>query len=104
MTEPLIWMIMVLSLAVGTWSMRLFPFIAFSRRAMPAWLMRLQTPLSVAAAGLLQIYVLKDITNNHPIAQGLALGWIVLVHLKYRNVYLSVFSGTLLFVMLRQWL
>jgi branched-subunit amino acid transport protein AzlD len=92
-------------LTVGsiTLALRALPFIIFSKRPMPLWLIRLSERIPVMILGLLVVYALKDtpvLSSPYAIPELLALTFLVIVQLKGKNPLLSIFLSTALYVVL----
>ncbi len=95
---------LVVEIAVITFMLRAFPFMLFSgKNKLPDVMVRLEKQLPQAVMILLVLYCIRSVSFET------ALGWLpsfagivitVLVHLKQKNVLLSIFSGTLCYMVL----
>lgn len=91
-------MMLVLMIAVLTFLLRALPFLVFSgRKQLPSWMMKLEKQLPQAVMVLLVIYCLRsisfaEVSNWLPLCCGVLVT--ALVHLKQKNVLLSILAGT----------
>ena len=92
-SEQMMWTIFIV--AFGTWVTRFSPFL----------LTYLGEVLPAAVMGMLVVYALKDVsltTWPNGIPEGLALIVTVGVHLYKKNFLISMFVGTLFYMVLVQ--
>lgn len=100
--------ILIFTIALGTFLTRSLPFMLFpANRETPKFVLYLGEVLPFACIGLLIVYCLKSVSflaapNGLP--EGIAIAFIVLVHLWKNNVLLSIGGGTLLYMMLVQYI
>lgn len=85
---------------------RYLPFILFPpSKEPPVFINYLGTVLPTAAVGLLVVYALKDTvvwTYPYALPEMIAVSLIVIIHLKFRRFLLSVVTGTLVYMILIQ--
>ena len=107
MTALQAWMTIGLC-ALGTRLTRFLPFILFpENRETPEFIRYLSTVLPYAVIGLLVVYCLKDIDafgGSHGIPELIAVVFIIIVHSWKKNVLLSIAGGTLLYMILVQYI
>lgn len=91
---------------LGTMITRFLPFILFpSGKKLPEQIRYLGGMLPYAIMGLLLVFSLKDVSflsGNRGIPEGLAIAYIVVVHRWKKNMFLSMGSGTILYMFLVQ--
>ncbi len=90
---------------LGTMITRFLPFILFpSSKTPPKYVTYLGTVLPYAVMGLLIVYCLKDavFTSLHGLPEGIAMLAIVLLHIWKKNTLLSIGAGTVLYMVLVQ--
>jgi branched-subunit amino acid transport protein AzlD len=81
---------------------RLLPFLFFRNRQPPALLNYLEENLPPLIMLLLVIYCVKDVKWLHSpygAPEVVAIGVVVAVHLWRKNALLSIFSGTVLYML-----
>ncbi|WP_082083799.1 branched-chain amino acid transporter permease [Paenibacillus beijingensis] len=87
---------------------RFIPFIVFpSGRPTPAYVRYLGKVLPSAALGLLVVYSIKDVrflSGNHGVPELISIVLVALLHMWKRNMFLSIASGTLVYMFLIQFL
>ena len=101
--------LMTIGLCVfGTMLTRFLPFILFpENRETPKYIRELGRVLPYAVIGLLIVYCLKDVNflgGSHGIPELIAVVFIVIVHTWKKNVLLSIAGGTLLYMVLVQYI
>ena len=98
--------ITVCVIVLGTVTTRFLPFILFpSGKPTPKYIKYLGSVLPPAVFGLLVIYCLKNVspfTGNHAIPELISIAAVVLIHIKKRQMLLSIASGTVLYMLLVQ--
>lgn len=103
---PLQLLAMVGAVAAGSALMRFLPFLVFpEKRSQPAWLAYLGGVLPPAMMGLLVVYCLRSVpvlTAPHGLPELLAIAFIVLLHCWKNNVFLSIGGGTVVYMLLVQ--
>lgn len=109
MSMTLIERIITIAMVVlGTMMTRFIPFIIFpSGRPTPSYVQYLGKVLPSAALGLLVVYSIKDVrflTGNHGVPELLSIALVALLHIWKRNMFLSIASGTLVYMFLIQFL
>lgn len=99
-------LLIVVIAALVTALTRFLPFWIFGgKRKTPEWILRLGTALPCAIMGMLVIYCLKDISflsAPYGIPELLGCAAVVLLHVWKRNTLLSIGGGTLLYMLLLQ--
>ena len=87
---------------------RFLPFILFpENKETPKYIRELGSVLPYSVIGLLVVYCLKDINfpgGSHGIPELIAVVFIVIVHTWKKNVLLSIAGGTLLYMVLVQYI
>ncbi|MDO4380033.1 MAG: AzlD domain-containing protein [Clostridia bacterium] len=97
--------ITVAVIALATAITRFLPFIVFPEgKKVPAVIMRLGKILPYAIIGLLVVYCLKDavFTSFHALPELISIAVVVLLQKWKKNMYLSMISGTVLYMVLVQ--
>lgn len=99
-------LLIVLVMAVVTASLRFLPFIAFPEgRKKPAFITYLGKVLPYALIGMLVVYCFKGVSIfSYPygIPELIAAALVALLHLWKRNTLISVFGGTICYMLLVQ--
>jgi len=99
-------LLIVIIAALVTALTRFLPFWIFgSKRKTPEWILRLGTVLPSAIIGMLVVYCLKDISflsAPYGIPELLGCAAVALLHVWKRNTLLSIGGGTLLYMLLLQ--
>lgn len=92
--------------ALGTMLTRFLPFLVFPDSKRPPRLVEyLGRVLPYAMTGLLVVYSLKDVqfaSGSHGIPEAIAIAAIILLHWWKRNMLLSIGGGTVLYMILVQ--
>ncbi|MDD3924843.1 MAG: AzlD domain-containing protein [Erysipelotrichaceae bacterium] len=105
---PIQTMIIIVAIAVGTIITRFLPFVIFPEHKTPSHhLLYLGKALPPAMMGLLVVYCLKDINimiAHHGLAELIAIIVIVILHKWRENVLLSIALGTIVYVVLINYL
>lgn len=109
MTMTLTQQIITIAMVVlGTMLTRFLPFLLFpAGKPTPAYIQYLGKFLPGAVFGLLVIYCLKDVSlfsGSHGIPEAMAIMVVIGLHLWKRQMLLSIAGGTLLYMMLVQYL
>ena len=91
---------------LGTLIMRALPFAVFSsKKPTPKFIQYLGMALPAAIFGMLVVYCLKGVTllsAPHGLPELIAICAVVGIHLWRRNMLLSIFSGTAIYMVLIQ--
>lgn len=99
-------LITIAAIALGTLLTRFLPFIAFpSGKPTPKFVRYLGKVLPAAVFGLLVVYCLKDVSLStwpHGLPELLSIAFVVVLHLWKRQMLLSVAGGTILYMLLVQ--
>lgn len=89
-----------------TVGMRFLPFLIFrGDRPLPRVVAFLGTVLPYAIMGMLLVYCLKDVsvtTYPYGLPELIAIVWVVALHLWKKNTMLSIFTGTVFYMVLVQ--
>lgn len=96
--------ITILLCIVGTMLTRFLPFILFQKNT-PKAVQYLGKVLPPASFALLLVYCFRNVSifsGNHGLPEVLSLGLTILIHCWKRNMLLSIFSGTVLYMLFRQ--
>lgn len=95
----------IATLAAGTALTRFLPFLLFRGKQTPRYVKYLSTVLPPAVFGMLVVYCLKDVDvmgGNHGLPEGIGIVVTVLLHLWKRQMMLSIFGGTAVYMLLVQ--
>ncbi len=96
--------VMIAAVALGTMATRFMPFFVFGgKKPVPKYVKYLGKALTGAALGLLVIYGFKNVNvfaGNHGLPELISLVVIVLLHIRKRNMLLSIAAGTGLYMLL----
>jgi branched-subunit amino acid transport protein AzlD len=91
---------------LGTQLTRFLPFILFPKdRPAPQYIRYLGQVLPYAVIGMLVVYCLKSVSFSavpYGLPEAIAIAGIVLLHLWKRNMLLSIGGGTLIYILLMQ--
>lgn len=105
LTQRIITILMVI---LGTVLTRFLPFLLFpADKQTPKYIQFLGKVLPGAIFGLLVIYCLRNVsilTGSHGIPELISIIFICLIHLWKKNMLLSIFSGTLCYMLLVQYI
>ena len=92
----------------GTMLTRFLPFLLFpSGKPTPKYIQYLGKVLPAAVFGMLVIYCLKEVnilSGNHGIPELMGIMVVVLLHLWKRQMLLSIAGGTIVYMLLVQFL
>ncbi len=98
--------ITVAMVVLGTLITRFLPFIAFpAGKPTPKYIRYLGSVLPAAVFGLLVVYSLKDVSllsGSHGIPEAISLAAVVALHVWKRQMLLSIAGGTVLYMLLVQ--
>lgn len=93
---------------LGTMMTRFIPFIIFPPgRPTPSYVQYLGKVLPSAALGLLVVYSMKDVaflSGNHGVPELVSVFIVTFLHIWKRNMLLSIATGTLVYMILIQFL
>ena len=90
-------------IAIVTWALRAFPFLLFGNRPLPKFMQYLGKAFPPAIMTVLVIYCLKDITLGkapYGIPEIAACVFVVFLQTLWKNMYLSIISGTVCYMIL----
>ncbi len=99
--------ITILVVALITAGIRVVPFLIFKEGRIPQWIVYLGDTLPQAIMIILVIFCVREITLTRFPYGGpelIALGATVLLHLRFRNLFISMISGTGLYMLLINYL
>lgn len=103
LTQQIITVVMVV---LGTMATRFLPFFVFpADKPTPKYVQYLGKMLPSAALGLLVIYCFKDVSfagGSHGIPELISVAAVVILHLWKRQMLLSIAGGTILYMLLVQ--
>ena len=98
----------ILLCALATVITRFLPFLIFSeKRKTPPFIQYLGRALPAAIFGMLVVYCLKNINfiaGSHGIPEAIGIAVTVLLHLWKRQMLLSIAGGTIVYMLLVQFL
>lgn len=89
--------------AVILYALRAFPFVLFSKREPPQIIRFIEKYIPPMVMAVLVIYCLKDInllSRPFGLPELIALAFTVIIHLWKNNSMVSIFGGTILFMIL----
>lgn len=93
---------------VATMATRFLPFLLFSsKRPTPQYIQYLGRALPAAIFGMLVVYCLKSVdvfSNSYGFPEWIAIVVVVLVHLWKKQMLLSIASGTVIYMLLIQFI
>jgi len=95
----------IIIIALATFATRALPFLCFSSKEPPALVSTIEENLPPMILLLLVIYCLKDVcwlAAPYGIPELFAIGVVAGLHFWKRNAMLSIFTGTLLYMVLVQ--
>lgn len=93
--------LLIIVVATVTLLTRSLPFLLFKNKTSPI-IEYLGDVLPFAIMAMLVVYCLKDINllnGNHGVCEMLGVGSVILLHLWKRNTLLSIFGGTLIYML-----
>lgn len=96
--------ILILIMALVTWLLRFLPFLIF-RKSTPPYILYLGKVLPSAIIGMLVVYCLKDTDIAAPsfgLPEFISGISVVLLQIWKRNSLISILSGTILYMLLIQ--
>ena len=92
--------------ALGTMITRFLPFIVLrSDKPTPKYIQYIGNALPPAIFGMLVIYCLKDVSllgGSHGIPEAIAIVAVIALHLRKKNMLLSIAGGTVCYMLLVQ--
>ena len=104
MTEKQI-VISIVIMSLVTIAIRFLPFIVFADKELPRWISKLEKTLPFAVIGMLVVYCLKDTSFDSAAGYVPSLLALLAVGISYvwkRNTLLSIVVGTVLYMVLIQ--
>ena len=97
-------LIIIAVVALATMSTRFIPFIVFkSKKPTPKFLKYLAGALAPAVFGMLVVYCFKGVDilgGSHGLPELIAVLAVVILHLCFRKMLLSIVSGTAIYMIL----
>ena len=98
--------VMIVLVALMTFALRAFPFVVFSgKKQLPDMMVRLEKQLPCAIMILLVVYCIKGVSFSDASSLVSTFAGVLvtaLIHLKKKNVLLSILAGTLVYMMFVQ--
>lgn len=97
--------ISIVIMAVITIALRALPFLLFKGKTTPKWIDYLSRVLSYSVMGMLVVYCLKEISFSSAegfIPELIAVAVVVLSYVWKKNTLLSIISGTVLYMIMVQ--
>lgn len=94
-------LILIGVIAIVTLLTRLLPFVLFKNHSNPL-IEYLGNVLPYAIMAMLVVYCLKGVdllSGNHGICEILGVGTVILLHILKRNTLLSIFGGTIVYML-----
>ena len=92
--------------AIATMATRFLPFLVFrSDRPTPSYVQYLGRVLPAAIFSMLVVYCLKDVsllTASHGLPELIAIVLVVVLHLIFRKMLVSIAAGTVCYMLLVQ--
>lgn len=92
--------------ALGTMATRFLPFLIFrADRPTPRYVQYLGKVLPAAIFSMLVVYCLKDVsllTASHGLPELIAIAVVVILHLLFRKMLVSIAAGTVCYMLLVQ--
>ncbi len=95
----------IMTMAAVTLLLRAFPFLLFSGRKPPEVILYFGRVVAPGAIAMLVVYCFNSVAPlKYPYAvpEILASAAVILLHLKFRNPLLSIVAGTILYMILVQ--
>lgn len=89
--------------ALVTWGLRAFPFLVFGNRELPQLVRYLGYVLPPAIMVILVCYCIRNIGAGeylYGLAEIISILFVILVHIKKKNMYVSIMAGTICYMML----
>ena len=91
----------------GTYLTRILPFLIFKEnRETPKYIKYLGNALPSAIFAMLVVYCIKDVdfvsSNNHGLPEILSIIFTVILHLKWRQMLVSIAGGTIFYMVIIQ--
>lgn len=105
MIDSLQMLTVIIIIALATFATRALPFLCFSSKEPPAIVSTIEENLPPMILLLLVIYCLKDVcwfAAPYGIPEMFTIGVVAGLHFWKRNAMLSIFTGTLLYMVLVQ--
>ena len=103
---PVQTMVIILAVTLGTQITRWLPFLMFpENKQPPKVVLYLGRVLPPAMMGLLVVYCFKNVSwlsGSHGAPELLAVAAVMILHLRKKNVLLSIAGGTALYMILVQ--
>lgn len=103
--QPAEFLLVILTLGAVTFATRAVPFLLFGRRRAPKVVLYLGHVLPPAIMATLVVYSLKDVSfmaGSHGLPELIACALVVILHLWKRNALISIFGGTIAYMLLVQ--
>ncbi|WP_418969041.1 branched-chain amino acid transporter permease [Alloscardovia omnicolens] len=99
-------LLMIFAAAAGTMITRFLPFLAFpENKPIPRYISYLGEVLPLAVMGMLVVYALRNtsvMSRSHGLPELIALIILTMVHIRWRNLLVSIAAGTIVYMVLIQ--
>lgn len=105
MTNALLMLVTIAVVAIVTFTTRALPFLSFGSRQPPEMLIKIEKNLPPMILLLLVIYCLKDvhwISAPYGLPELISIGVVAGLHFWKRNAMLSIFTGTVIYMIIIQ--
>lgn len=104
MSNSTIYLIATISIvALVTWGLRAFPFLVFRNRELPQLVRYLGYALPPAIMVILVCYCIRNTRFGvypYGLAEIVSILLVILVHIKKKNMYVSIIAGTICYMLL----
>lgn len=93
----------IATVALVTWGLRAFPFLIFGNRELPQLVRYLGYVLPPAIMVILVCYCIRNIRFGeyfYGLAEIISILLVILVHIKKKNMYISIMVGTICYMIL----
>lgn len=98
-------LILILVMAVVTIVLRALPFIVLNGKETPEFITYLGKYLPYSIIAMLVVYCVKGVSlvkGSHGIPELIAIAVVAMLHVWKRNTLLSIVTGTILYMVLKQ--
>ena len=98
-------LILILVMAVVTIVLRALPFIVLNGKETPEFITYLGKYLPYSIIAMLVVYCVKGVSlvkGSHGIPELIAIAAVAMLHVWKRNTLLSIVTGTILYMVLKQ--
>jgi branched-subunit amino acid transport protein AzlD len=98
---------LIIIMAFITFFTRVLPFILFKNKKLPELLLYLEINIPPIIMLLLVLYCIKDVSlikSPYGLPEIISISIVILLHILGKNVLISIFGGTLCFMILNKFL